>query len=419
MAFTTTPPQHKKTAAPAGPVSTAQKLFAFSTAGSTQDVTISGVTATPVAAKVVYSTNININTVANQLSLLGAGFASSTNNVAHAAIHDRVRPTFSARMMSDTYALISPDITDPGYDTPIFEGVIGFITGGIRISWNSIPVHPFPCLLEIYWGSDVSADVGIHNMGNSTAPTTLSLTNCDPSSENCLLQMSTGGQPLGQPALTIGLFGFGAATNDGGISQGMSLNYSDVELSTSDCQNYPSGSGVIGQIFRSLLSWKAEVTDFSSANQIEFTTNIGAGDDQVIYMCLGVGSKGVHVSVENSPITTGTWGPSPGWTAQSACIMASKGGIFDSLDGGIQTTFFQAASNTEDSSGASVGIAIRNATTLTDIYCSQAESFTYYNDSGTSTLVAYADTLAPNSWIDVTSESIVTSQKWLCWAIEA
>jgi len=230
--------------------------------------------------------------------------------------------------------------------------------------------------------------------------------------------MVTVGLSSAQELHIIGIFSYGVATNDGGIAQAMNAAYSKHDVATSEVKSYTSASNAIGQVYDSAVSWLAAITNFSATNEIEFTTTASSANDIVSYLCLGVGNTHVYVGVDNSPTTTGTWGPNPGWTAQSINVLATRNLAIDGFVTSITNTFFQAASDSENLTGACVGSVVRDSTVTSPTWSSQATKLLHYDFQGAELVDADADTRAPNSWLDVTTENITTAQKWLCWAIE-
>ena len=401
---------------PAGTVFTAQKRFAMATAGGTQDVTSSGVSATPVAARVAYGAT-GSDGVVSKSSFTGVGFATATDNVGYSGVSYANSEITSYRTQSDIYALES---TLNRID-PLFRGSIAFIAGGIRITWTKNPSTAYFCLLEIYWGSDVSADCGVHLLGATAGDTTINLTNCDPSTENCLLFTATVGLPVIDNDNNIALFTFGVATNDGGISQGaQGLGSGPQGQSSSTICSWGTSLRASAQVYNNSVTWHGTITDFSTANEITITTNTGPGDDGMGYLCIGVGTKGVHVSLESSPTTITAWGPNPGWTAQSIGIAA----MTVTSDGGSASSFgaltqYQAASTSENPNGACVGFGERHTSSPIEPWAWTNDQFSHYDGtSATLNVGADAGTLGAGDWLDVTVENISVQQKWLCWAIE-
>lgn len=404
---------------PVGTVFTAQKRFSMATTGSTQDVTISGVTATPVAARVTYCGRSVSDGIESKAGIMGVGFATATNNVGYSMISFANSTVTGYRTQSDTYAL---NATLDGVD-PLFRGSIAFIAGGIRITWATNPGAAYFCLLEIYWGSDVSVDCGIHSLGTTAGATTINLTNCDPSSENCLLFTATVGLPTTQSVNTIALFTFGVATNDGGIAQGaQGLGSGPLGTSSSTICSWGSSIRASAQVYNDALTWHGTITDFSTANEIEITTNVSPGDDGMGYLCIGVGTKGVYVSSQLSPTTSPiSWGGYPGWTSQSLGIVATTVPFSNAIVRSYGAmTQYQAASNSENSNGACVGFGERRTSSPIEPWVWSDDQLSHYD--GTDAIVnvsATAGTLGEGDWLDVTADTISIAQNWLCWVIEA
>ena len=375
--------------------------FTISTGTGTQDVTVSGMSASgDIKAVIFICSGGTVDGTAAADARMSVGFSDGTTDYVGSTWVDDGQTTTNAtrHLRSDGVIAMYTDITLDH----IFS-VNSFITDGVRLDIDNQAATAFYCTVVFIHGTDVTnASVGEVNLGTGTAAIDITAPAFEP---DIVFLLNSGTSSAPPNAEGNSSFGFGCAINDGSASQacaafGSQDNQSDSSNSITMIRN----DRISTLVFNNNPQYDVLLSDFD-ANGFSLTPSLSAGSDRIFYLALAFSNSPDIDLVNMSYPTSGDYAETtPGFQPDFGMIVQTGDGNTINTKNGVGGSFsiavFDDTNIFTDTITDEDGITLPGGTT--NAQSLHSSSLKILSEDGATTLVEASGYAFDSSGVDFT-----------------
>lgn len=285
----------------------ATRVAAITTGGPTQDITVSGLTDTPVAALLYMTSATSTVGAAADHNIMSVGITDGTfeGGIGNASKHNSAS-TWTRHVQYDDSIFRYQKVTGLG-GTEARATFDSFISGGIRINWNTLPLSAY-LVHAIFWvGEALEVEAG------TVTPPKTGHTAVNVGFEPDILITLSADEPNNEQIKLDyqAMFGLAVNTGSGAIQRDM-ISRQETGKASGDPQlrvdddladlSAPTPPPPIGGVRTALdATTPFESTGFRVVT-IGSTTDAGP---PINYLAISVGEKSVDLQIETTPTVTG------------------------------------------------------------------------------------------------------------------